>query len=94
MISSALLRPSEDTALASFDALRHTRLLVFLASNARRRALYSQGKRDPRAATHWLLPETNPAFESVLAKRLQRCSKENGGKGATLRRVEGDHHVG
>jgi hypothetical protein len=61
---------------------------MFLATNHLRRALYAQGKRDPRVPTHWLLPETNPSFEGVVARRVASFPR-----GCRVLRVEGDHHI-
>ena len=63
-------------------------VLMFLATNHLRRALYAQGKRDPRVPTHWLLPETNPSFEGVVARRVASFPR-----GCRVVRVEGDHHI-
>lgn len=61
---------------------------MFLATNRLRRALYAQGGRDARVPTHWLLPETNPAFEGVVARRVASFPA-----GCSVVRVQGDHHI-
>lgn len=63
-------------------------VLVFLASNRLRRHIYATKGRDPRSATHWMLPDSNPQFADIVKKRLEQFPNE-----VTLRRIDGDHHI-
>jgi hypothetical protein len=63
-------------------------VLVFLASNALRKRVYSTRGRDPLQASHWILPESNPVYQETLARRVAQFTNE-----CTIKHVEGDHHL-
>lgn len=87
LISTHLVQATECTALRGFAQIESP-VLLYLADNYRRRAVYGKGQRDPRVPTHWILAETNPQYWSLLLARLQRVRR-----GALVRIVEGDHHL-